>query len=81
MQTFAQQLTLPNIENGFMLLGACLIAVLLIMFFWHLTAYVFFKGDDAHRIHAKMGILNTTISLVFLLIAWWIFERIAGFFG
>jgi|GEM_PF-7004438 len=75
------QLTLPNIENGFMLLGACLIAIILIIFFWDLVKYIFFKGDDQHRIHAKMGIINISITLVFLLIFWWIFERIAAALG
>lgn len=74
-------LTLPMIENGFMLLGACILAVFLIVFFWHLVAYVFFKGDDAHRIHAKMGILNISITLVFFLVVWWIFESIGASLG
>ena len=69
------------VENGFMLLGAFIIAVILIIFCWHLVAYVFFKGDDAHRIHAKNGIISISITLVFVLILWWLFELVAASFA
>ncbi|MDE2213378.1 MAG: hypothetical protein KGJ34_02500 [Patescibacteria group bacterium] len=72
--------SLATFQSDVMFLGSFLVAIVVIYFLWQLVSYIFFKGDDAHRAHAKEGVLNATITLFFILILWWICELIAAGF-
>ena len=63
-----------------MILGSILLGLLVVKMCWNSAQYVFFGGDDAHRAHAKLGMTNDTISLIFLLIIWGIFAWMSGAF-
>ena len=68
------------LENGLLTVGGILLGLLLIKMGWNCAQYVFFGGDDQHRLHAKAAMQNDTSSLLFLLIIWAIFAWIAGAF-
>ena len=61
-----------QIPHYALLLSSFGIAVLCITFFWGFVDYIFFKGDDAKRAHAKMLMVTSTVLLMLLIIIWWI---------
>jgi len=73
--------TISLIEKYFLLGGSLIAAILILMFCWNLVHYIFFGGDDAHRAHAKRSLINLSISLILLLVAWWFCAWLAGYLG
>lgn len=61
-------------------LGSLAIAINAIYFIWGLAHYIFSTGDDMHRAHAKLQVINGSITLFLILLAWWICEIIYSYF-
>ena len=72
--------SMAQIKQGTLLIGALFIAILAVTFLWGFVEYIFYKGDDAERAHAKAMMLDVTVVLVLVLIVWWIVSLIGGYF-